>query len=137
MPSSLLQSIHHIVVLMLENRSEESQCQEAVAFAANTRRTGFATARTRQPGGLHHTMPPLKTNRDDRNYVRKRTDAWKASGKVSAASVQPSQAGMKPTKGGKGSRRWLVESRIVDTRVKCKPRRQYPTRHLIPFPRIV
>jgi phospholipase C len=30
-------------------------------------------------GGTHHTMPPLKTNSDYRNYIRSRTAAWKAS----------------------------------------------------------
>jgi len=30
-------------------------------------------------GGVHHIMPPLKTNRDYRNYIRNRTAEWKAS----------------------------------------------------------
>jgi phospholipase C len=30
-------------------------------------------------GGMHHTMPILKTNSDYRNYIRTRTAAWKAS----------------------------------------------------------
>ena len=32
-------------------------------------------------GGVHHTMPPLKTNSDYRTYIRARTAAWKASRK--------------------------------------------------------
>jgi phospholipase C len=32
-------------------------------------------------GGVHHAMPPLKTNSDYRNYIRTRTAAWKASRK--------------------------------------------------------
>jgi len=30
-------------------------------------------------GGVHHTMPPLKTNSDYRAYIRSRTAAWKES----------------------------------------------------------
>jgi phospholipase C len=30
-------------------------------------------------GGTHHTMPPLETNADYRNYIRSRTAAWKAT----------------------------------------------------------
>jgi phospholipase C len=32
-------------------------------------------------GGMHHTMPPLKTASDYREYIRSRTAAWKASRK--------------------------------------------------------
>jgi phospholipase C len=35
-------------------------------------------------GGMHHTMPVLKTNNDYRNYIRERTEAWKAARKTSA-----------------------------------------------------
>jgi phospholipase C len=33
-------------------------------------------------GGLHHIMPPLRTNSDYRNYIRQRTAAWKAANKI-------------------------------------------------------
>jgi phospholipase C len=36
-------------------------------------------------GGVHHTMPVLKTNSDYKNYIRVRTAAWKASRKPAAA----------------------------------------------------
>jgi phospholipase C len=35
-------------------------------------------------GGMHHTMPVLKTNNDYRNYIRERTEAWNAARKTSA-----------------------------------------------------
>jgi len=38
-------------------------------------------------GGTHHTMPPLKTNSDYRNYIRTRTAAWKASRHRNASST--------------------------------------------------
>jgi phospholipase C len=37
-------------------------------------------------GGVHHTMPPLKTNSDYRAYIRARTAAWKASRKLKPAA---------------------------------------------------
>jgi phospholipase C len=49
-------------------------------------------------GGLHHTMPTLKTNSDYRNYIRTRTAAWKAARRSSAAPAPPSQGGMKGMK---------------------------------------
>jgi phospholipase C len=49
-------------------------------------------------GGLHHTMPTLKTNSDYRNYIRTRTAAWKAARRSSAAAAPPSQGGMKGMK---------------------------------------
>ena len=38
-------------------------------------------------GGTHHTMPPLKTNSDYRNYIRTRTAAWKAARHRNASST--------------------------------------------------
>jgi len=32
-------------------------------------------------GHMFHVMPPLKTNQDYKNYIRMRTEAWKASRK--------------------------------------------------------
>jgi len=41
-------------------------------------------------GGVHHTMPPLKTSSDYRAYIRARTAQWKASRKPHAAARRPS-----------------------------------------------
>jgi phospholipase C len=41
-------------------------------------------------GGVHHTMPPLKTNSDYRAYIRTRTAAWKASRKKNAVAKHAS-----------------------------------------------
>jgi phospholipase C len=41
-------------------------------------------------GGVHHTMPPLKTNSDYRAYIRSRTAAWKESKKQRATLKRPS-----------------------------------------------
>ncbi|MGA8231188.1 MAG: alkaline phosphatase family protein [Candidatus Acidiferrales bacterium] len=38
-------------------------------------------------GGVHHTMPVLKTNQDYKEYIRARTAAWQASRKASAAAA--------------------------------------------------
>ncbi|MGA2812769.1 MAG: alkaline phosphatase family protein [Candidatus Acidiferrum sp.] len=38
-------------------------------------------------GGYHHTMPPLATSADYRNYIRTRTDAWKASKSRNASAA--------------------------------------------------
>jgi phospholipase C len=43
-------------------------------------------------GGVHHTMPLLKTNADYRAYIRNRTAAWKASKKQNAGSQFSSTA---------------------------------------------
>jgi|HubBroStandDraft_1064217.scaffolds.fasta_scaffold01899_1 phospholipase C len=40
-------------------------------------------------GGVHHTMPVLKTNSDYRAYIRDRTAAWRASRKASVAAAHP------------------------------------------------
>jgi len=37
-------------------------------------------------GGVHHTVPPLKTSSDYRAYIRARTSEWKASRKAKAAA---------------------------------------------------
>ena len=37
-------------------------------------------------GGVHHTMPVLKTNSDYSNYIRARTAAWKASRNANTSS---------------------------------------------------
>jgi phospholipase C len=49
-------------------------------------------------GGVHHTMPPLETNSDYRNYIRARTAAWKASKNLKAPIVRPSNAATKTKK---------------------------------------
>jgi phospholipase C len=41
-------------------------------------------------GGVHHTMPPLKTNSDYRAYIRSRTAAWKEAKKQNATPKRPS-----------------------------------------------
>jgi phospholipase C len=41
-------------------------------------------------GGVHHTMPPLKTSSDYRAYIRTRIAAWKASRKPIASAGRPS-----------------------------------------------
>jgi phospholipase C len=46
-------------------------------------------------GGVHHTMPLLKTNSDYRNYIRKRTAAWKASRQANAITAHPRRPGRK------------------------------------------
>jgi phospholipase C len=40
-------------------------------------------------GGVHHTMPPLKTNAEYSNYIRTRTAAWKAAKNAPAVPVRP------------------------------------------------
>jgi len=35
--------------------------------------------------GAHHAMPALTTNKDYSNYIRSRTEAWKASKNATAA----------------------------------------------------
>jgi phospholipase C len=40
-------------------------------------------------GGVQHTMPRLKTNREYRDYIRTRTAAWQASRKASATATHP------------------------------------------------
>jgi phospholipase C len=40
-------------------------------------------------GGMHHTMPLLKTNSDYRNYIRERTAAWKAARQANAIATRP------------------------------------------------
>jgi phospholipase C len=40
-------------------------------------------------GGVHHTIPLLKTSSDYREYIRARTAAWIASRKPSAAAAHP------------------------------------------------
>jgi phospholipase C len=44
-------------------------------------------------GGVHHTMPALKTSSDYRAYIRTRTAAWRAARKLNAAPGHMSQAG--------------------------------------------
>jgi phospholipase C len=46
-------------------------------------------------GGVHHTMPVLKTNSDYRNYIRERTAAWKASRQANAITKHPRRPGQK------------------------------------------
>jgi len=40
-------------------------------------------------GGVHHTMPALKTNADYTRYIRSRTAAWKASKNAPPVPVRP------------------------------------------------
>jgi phospholipase C len=40
-------------------------------------------------GGVHHTMPPLKTNAEYSNYIRTRTAAWKVAKNAPAVPVRP------------------------------------------------
>jgi phospholipase C len=40
-------------------------------------------------GGVHHSMPPLKTNAEYSNYIRTRTAAWKAAKNAPAVPVRP------------------------------------------------
>jgi phospholipase C len=40
-------------------------------------------------GGMHHTMPALKTSSDYSAYIRTRTAAWQASRKSTAAPAHP------------------------------------------------
>ena len=37
--------------------------------------------------GAHHVMPMLKTNKDYSNYIRSRTEAWKASKKTTTPAM--------------------------------------------------
>jgi phospholipase C len=46
-------------------------------------------------GGMHHTMPLLKTNSDYRNYIRERTAAWKASRTATAITTNRRKPGRK------------------------------------------
>jgi len=39
-------------------------------------------------GGMHHTMPELKTNADYSNYIRTRTAEWKAA-KAASNTARP------------------------------------------------
>jgi phospholipase C len=40
-------------------------------------------------GGVHHTMPVLKTNAEYTNYIRARTAAWKAAKDAPAVRLRP------------------------------------------------
>jgi phospholipase C len=40
-------------------------------------------------GGAHHTMPSLKTSSDYRNYIRSRTEAWKAARRAGTTIASP------------------------------------------------